>query len=381
MDILIADDDATVRTLLTRTLDKWGYSTIVCRDGAQAWEHLQRASRPTLAVLNWMMPGVSGVELCRRVRAQEKDDAYVYIILLTGRDSREDLLEGIEAGADEYLTKPVDSEELHVRLLAGQRVIQLQQRLVEENDARRSAMLELQKANAELGRSNAELQQFAYAVSHDLQEPLRTITSYVQLLGRRYRDTLDDDARDFIDFAVDGTKRMRRLISDLLQYSRVGTDGAEFEWVDADEALDDALANLQAGIEESDATIERDDLPEVYADRGQLVLVFQNLVANAIKFRGDESPHITINAGRQAGVWRFCVADNGIGIAPEYHERIFSIFQRLHTRNEYDGTGVGLAVCRKVVRRHGGKLWVESKPGDGARFCFTLPAEPTGPSM
>jgi light-regulated signal transduction histidine kinase (bacteriophytochrome) len=262
-----------------------------------------------------------------------------------------------------------------VRLLAGQRLIQLQQRLVEENEARRAAMVELQRANAELGRSNAELQQFAYAVSHDLQEPLRTITSYIQLLARRYREDLDEDARDFIDFAVDGARRMRRLIADLLQYSRVGTDGAEFEWVDADKALDEALANLQAGLEESGARVERADLPEVFADPGQLVLVFQNLVANAVKFRGEDPPCIEISAERQGRDWRFCVADNGIGVAPEHHERIFSIFQRLHTRSEYEGTGVGLAVCRKVVRRHGGRLWVESVPGDGAQFCFTLPAE------
>jgi len=232
----------------------------------------------------------------------------------------------------------------------------------------------LAKKTAELQRSNQELEQFAYVASHDLQEPLRMVSSYVQLLARRYKGKLDQDADEFIDFAVDGATRMQRLINDLLLYSRVGTRGKPFEPTDSYQALAAALDNLQLAIQDNNATVTHDPLPAVMADGSQLVQLFQNLIGNAIKFHGTEKPLVHVGARRQDNEWVFSIRDNGIGIAPENFERIFVIFQRLHGRGEYPGTGIGLAVCKRIIERHGGKIWLESEPGKGTTFHFTLAA-------
>lgn len=230
------------------------------------------------------------------------------------------------------------------------------------------------QAEAELRRSNEELEQFAYVVSHDLQEPLRTVSSYVQLLSRRYRDRLDADAVDFIDFTVGGVRRMQQLIADLLTFSRVGTRGAPLVPTGMQAVYENTLASLRAALDESNATVTADPLPTVVADAGQLAQLLTNLLGNALKFRGHGPPHVHVSATRAGRMWTITVQDNGIGIAPEYFERIFVIFQRLHSREEYAGTGVGLAICKKIVERHGGRIWVESAPAQGARFSFTLPA-------
>jgi PAS domain S-box-containing protein len=224
----------------------------------------------------------------------------------------------------------------------------------------------------ELERSNRELEQFAYVASHDLQEPLRMVSSYTQLLAKRYQDRLDSDANDFIAYAVGGANRMQRLINDLLAYSRVNTQGKVPKPVDSHVALGHALANLAAAIEEQQAMVSNDDLPVVSADETQLVQVFQNLIANALKFRGGEAPRVHVSAERREGEWIFSVRDNGIGIAHEFHPRLFQIFQRLHGK-DVPGTGIGLALCKRIVERHGGVIWVESEEGQGATFRFTLP--------
>ncbi len=234
---------------------------------------------------------------------------------------------------------------------------------------------ELEAHAKELIRSNAELEQFAYVASHDLQEPLRMVASYVQLLSRRYQGQLDADADDFIRFAVDGVTRMQELIHDLLSYSRVGTRGKDLAPVESQGAYDRAVKNLQRVIEETGAQVSAaGPLPRVIGDDGQLAQVLQNLIANAIKFRGKDVPSIQVSAEPEGPMWTFRVADNGIGIAPEYFERIFVIFQRLHTRGRYSGNGMGLAICKKIVERHGGRIWVESTLERGSTFCFTLPA-------
>jgi hypothetical protein len=227
----------------------------------------------------------------------------------------------------------------------------------------------------ELQRSNEELQQFAYVASHDLQEPLRMVSSFTQLLARRYKDQLDDDARDFISYAVDGANRMQELINDLLTFSRVNTRGQPFTPTDCNVALGRARANLRMAIEESEALVTNDELPTVMADEGQLTRLFQNLIDNAIKFAGDEPPRVHVSAERAEGEWVFSVRDNGIGIEPQYRERIFVIFQQLHGPEDYGGTGIGLAICKRIVERHGGRIWVESELGEGSTFHFTLPAE------
>lgn len=227
---------------------------------------------------------------------------------------------------------------------------------------------------AELERSNEELAQFAYVASHDLQEPLRMVASFTQLLSRRYKGQLDEDADEFIRFAVDGVTRMQNLINDLLAYSRVGTRGNAMELTDAGFTLDRICADLAASIEESGAAVTRAELPSVWVDPTQFGQLLQNLVANAIKYRAPgRAPEVSVSAVRQAGGWHFTVKDNGIGIDPDYFERIFIIFQRLHGKEDYQGTGIGLAICKKIVERHGGHIWVDSEPRNGSAFHFTIP--------
>jgi len=241
---------------------------------------------------------------------------------------------------------------------------------------RRLAEARLERAHQELERSNKELEQFAYVASHDLQEPLRMVSSFTQLLARRYADKLDQDAMEFIHYAVDGANRMQQLIQDLLAFSRVTTRGQPKTRIHAHDALDNALSNLQTVIAETGARITHDDLPEVYFDRTQLVQVFQNLIGNAIKFRkSDQSPCVHIAFHQQAAECVFSVQDNGIGINPKYFNRIFVIFKRLHTRETYPGSGIGLALCKSIVERHGGRIWVESQPDNGAAFRFTVPVQ------
>ncbi len=260
---------------------------------------------------------------------------------------------------------PVDEHQLEILKLYGITLGHLCTR-------KRAEEALAQKAQ-ELARSNADLQHFAYIASHDLQEPLRMVTSYLQLLERRYKEQFDTDAREFIAYAVDGVTRMQGLINALLSYSRVGTRGKPFAPTDCAVILERALTNLKVAIEESNAVVTHDPLPTVMADDVQLTQVFQNLIGNAVKFRGKRTPQVHVGAQRGKGEWIFSVRDNGIGIDPQHFERIFMIFQRLHTQDEYPGAGIGLAVCKKIVERHGGRIWVESLPGQGSTFYFTIP--------
>ncbi|MDD1673888.1 MAG: ATP-binding protein [Methanomicrobiales archaeon] len=227
-----------------------------------------------------------------------------------------------------------------------------------------------------LEQSNQDLERFAYVASHDLQEPLRNIVSFSQLLARRYKGNLDKDADEYIGFIVESGKHMQSLITDLLEYSRITSRGKELQPSDAGKALEDALATLRISLETENGTITHDTLPMVLADQNQLVLVFQNLIANAIKFRKEEPPWIHVSAEKKEDFWEFSVQDNGIGIPPEHRERIFTIFQRLHTRDKYPGTGMGLTIVKRIIERHGGKIWVESEVGKGSTFLFTFPAVP-----
>jgi signal transduction histidine kinase len=281
------------------------------------------------------------------------------------------LMSDLEASQEEIqkytqeLELRVDERTAELKLLNEQ----LQRDVAERKRAEEALAQQAQ----ELARSNTELEQFAYVASHDLQEPLRMVRSYVQLLDRRYKGQLDKDADEFIAYAVDGATRMQTLINDLLKYSRVGTQGKPVKPTDCAKVLQTVLANLQMAIEENDAQMTHDDLPTVMADEVQLTQLFQNLISNAIKFHSDDPPKVHVGVEHRSGEWMFSVRDNGIGIESQQTERIFMIFQRLHTREEYKGTGIGLAVCKKIVGRHGGRIWVEAEPGKGSTFFFTIP--------
>ncbi|WP_293032468.1 ATP-binding protein [Natronococcus sp.] len=239
---------------------------------------------------------------------------------------------------------------------------------------RRNQSQELMHYISKLEESNRSLEQFAYAASHDLQEPLRMVSSYLQLIDQRYEDELDEEGKEFLGYAIDGANRMRDMIEGLLEYSRVDTRGSPLEPTDLEGVLDEAIADLRMKIEEHDAEIEAEPLPTVLGDDDQVRQVFQNLLNNAIEYSGDEPPRIQVSAQRQGRKWRIAVSDEGVGIDPENQDQIFELFQRLHSHEEHAGSGIGLALCKRIVERHAGRIWVDSDSSSGATFSFTLPA-------
>ncbi len=265
---------------------------------------------------------------------------------------------------------PVEISLSPLQTSTGQLVTAVVRDITERQQARKA----LEQYANDLEHSNAELEQFAYVASHDLQEPLRMVASYAQLMARRYNNQLDQDADEFIEYIVDGATRMQTLINDLLAFSRIGTRGQPFEMTDSNVVLQRALNNLQMAIKEQNVVLSHDDLPLVIADSMQLLQLFQNLIGNAVKFHGDAPPVIHVGARSEDGKIIFSVADQGIGIEPQYGERIFQLFQRLHGITEYPGTGIGLAICKKIVTLHGGDIWFEPQPGKGTCFYFTLPS-------
>jgi light-regulated signal transduction histidine kinase (bacteriophytochrome) len=267
-------------------------------------------------------------------------------------------------------TGPAEVREL------GAAVNLMREQILAELSAAQAAHADLAARTRDLQRSNAELEQFAYVASHDLQEPLRKVASFCQLLQTRYAGQLDERADQYIEHAVDGAKRMQALINDLLAFSRVGRTAQKRVPVSCAALLAQAWANLATAASQTRVTIEAGELPVVLGEASLITAVFQNLLSNALKFRSDQPPHVSVSARRDGGFWLFTFADNGIGIEPEYAERIFVIFQRLHDRASYPGTGIGLAMCRKIIEYHGGKIWLDTTAPVGARFCFTLPVLP-----
>jgi light-regulated signal transduction histidine kinase (bacteriophytochrome) len=284
-----------------------------------------------------------------------------------------DRLRGYDSGAVDYVPVPVVPELLRAKVRV---FVDLFRKTRQLSLLNRQLERLVEERTAELRRSNEDLQQFAFIASHDMQEPLRMISSFVQLLASRYQGRLDADADEFIRFAVDGAERMHALIRDLLAYSRVDTTHGGLGPADSNRALERALEDVRLALSESRAVVTRGPLPIVRGDEMRIAQVFQNLVGNAVKFRRqDVPPRIHVEAVKGEGEWTFSVRDNGIGIDSAFSERIFQIFQRLHGREEYPGTGIGLAICKKIVERHGGRIWVDSVPGEGSTFSFTLPAE------
>ena len=370
--ILIVDDMPANLEVVTSHLERQGYRAVVALSGDEGIERAEYV-QPDLILLDVMMPGIDGFEICRRLKGNERTRA-IPVIFMTALADTTDKLAGFAAGAVDYVTKPLNGAEVLARIESHLALYALRRQLAAQNAQLQQEIAVWAEMQAALQRSNTEFEQLAYVASHDMQEPLRKIASYLQLLSQRYQGQLDADADEFIGYAVDGAKRMQALINDLLAFSRVGTKAKPIAPTDCNVIVRTALADLQFAIEDSGARVDVDDLPMVMGDATQLSQLFRNLLSNAIKFHRDEPPVVRVSTERTGASWRFTVSDNGIGIAPEYFERIFVIFQRLHGRSQYAGTGIGLAICKKIVERHGGQIEVRSIEGQGSTFTFTLPA-------
>jgi signal transduction histidine kinase len=368
---LLVEDNATDAELVLRALQGSGFevsSDLV--QSAEDFRRLVRSNCPDVVLADYNLPQWTGMEALEILRQEGLD---VPLILVSGSLGDVKAVECIKQGATDYVLK--DSL---TRLPASVRRALQETRLRLQ---RKKAEQDLAKKVEELARSNKELEQFAYVASHDLQEPLRVVANYTQLLAERYRGKLDEQADKYIAYSVDGAVRMQGLIQDLLKFSHAGKQEIELRTTECDAVVKQAVKNLQAAIQDSGAVVSWNDLPTVMADAPQLTQVFQNLIANAIKFHGIEVPMIRIAAEKKDHEWVFTVSDNGIGIPAESWQDIFVIFRRLHTRAEYAGNGIGLSMCKKIVERHGGKLWVEAQAKPGCLFKFTLPTKPTAKAV
>jgi signal transduction histidine kinase len=362
--ILVEDDPLDVE-LIQRELHRAGFefTAVSAQTRANFIEQL-KSHCPDVILADYSLPEWTGMEALD-VLAQEGLD--VPLIMVSGRLGEETAVECIKLGATDYVLK---------RALA--RLPVAIRRAVQEHnlrERRKQAEEALARKVEELARSNRELEQFAYVASHDLQEPLRMVASYTELLAERYRGQLDANADKYIAYAVDGAKRMQRLIRDLLAYARVSSQAKPLEDTDVAVVLSGVLAQLRTTIEKNNAIIICGEMPTVKADQMQLGQVFQNLIANAIKFHGETPPQVEIRAKLTGEIWDFTVADNGIGIEKEHSGRIFQMFQRLHTREEYEGNGIGLTIAKRIIERHRGSIWFDSEPGKGTTFHFTIPKD------
>jgi signal transduction histidine kinase len=366
--ILLVDDNADMRDYVSRLLAK-RYAVVAVSNGSEALASAV-AEPPDLILSDVMMPGLTGFELVEALR-QKPQTRTIPVILLSARAGEESTVEGLAAGADDYLVKPFTARELLARVGAH---LAMRKRRAEAEQALRESEERLRRSNNELERVNADLEQFAYSASHDLQEPLRQVAIYSELLEKRFGNKLEGKGLEYLGYCVEGAHRMEMLIRDLLAYSQAAkSPNAAVEIVDINEVLAGVEKNLASAIDESGAVISGSDLPALWGDAVPFTHLFQNLISNALKYRSERPPRIVVSARKDGGSWLFAVQDNGIGIPKEFQTQIFGIFKRLHNKNEYPGTGIGLAICQKVVERYGGRIWVESEVGQGSTFFFTLP--------
>jgi signal transduction histidine kinase len=360
---VLVEDSAADAELVLHALrkDNFDVDAVIVQDEITFTRALV-AHCPEIVLADYNLPEWKGMEVLNVLRRLSLD---IPMILVSGALGDVTAVECIRQGATDYVLKD--------GLARLPEVVRRALREKQERSLRRQAEKDLAKKADELARSNADLEQFAYVASHDLQEPLRMVAAYTQLLSERYKGKLDENADKFIGYASEGALRMQVLIQDLLAFSRVGRKDAACANVDCNAVLAEVKQSLASAMQESGAVITCTGLPCIWADRTQMTQVFQNLIGNGIKFRGKEKPAIAVQAAKEDGQWLFRVTDNGIGIAPEFAENIFVVFQRLHARTEYPGNGIGLAICKKIVERNGGKIWVESQPGSGCTFKFTMP--------
>jgi signal transduction histidine kinase len=362
--VLLVEDNADDAALMLHGLRKEGFeiSKTVVRTAAD-FRRQVKEELPDVVLADYNLGEWRGIETIEILRGEGLD---IPVIMVTGALGDVAAVKCIKDGATDYVLK-----DGLARLPEAIRRALLEK---QERDLRHKVEEDLAHKVDELARSNADLEQFAYVASHDLQEPLRMVVAYTQLLSERYRGKFDENADKFLGYASEGAMRMQVLIQDLLSFSRVGRNGRASGAVDCNAVVDEVLQTLASPIQESGAVVTRAGLPAVWADRTQVAQLFQNLIGNALKFRGKEKPVISVQVEKANQQWLFDVTDNGIGIAPESAENVFVIFQRLHTRAEYPGNGIGLAICKKIVERYGGRIWIEPRAGSGTTFKFTLPA-------
>jgi signal transduction histidine kinase len=364
--LLVEDNQLDAQLVLRALRQDFEVSALVVQDEA-AFKLALHTHNPEIVLADYNLPNWKGMEALNVLKREGLD---VPLILVSGALGDVTAVECIKRGATDYVLKDTLARlPESIRRALHEKQERLLRRQVEENLARKVD---------ELARSNADLEQFAYVASHDLQEPLRMVAAYTQLLGERYRGKLDENADKFIGYASEGALRMQVLIQDLLAFSRVGRKAGASVKVDCNAVIEEVRQTLTSSLQESGATVTHGDLPTLWGDRTQLAQLFQNLIGNAIKFHGKDAPVVSIQAEKSGEHWQFAVSDNGIGIAAEHMENIFVVFQRLHARNEYPGNGIGLAICKKIIERQGGKIWVESQPGRGSTFKFTLPLGDSG---
>lgn len=354
--VLLVEDNAADGELMLHALRKGGFeSEAEVVQTAEEFTQRIRTKKYEIVLADYSLPGWNGMETVT-ILGQEGVD--IPVVLVSGALGDLKAVECIKQGAADYVLKD------HLA-----RLPQSVRRAIGEKELRD----ENRRTHEELTRSNRDLEQFAYVASHDLQEPLRMVATYTQLLAERYQGKLDETADKYIHYAVDGALRMQTLVKDLLAFSRVGRVQQAPQDTDCNRVVRSVVANLQAAIQESGARIRYRHLPTVFADQSELVQLFQNLIGNAIKFRRADPPEVRITAERNKNEWLFSVADNGIGIDPQHADDVFVIFKRLHTREEYPGSGIGLSICKKIVEHYQGHIWVESQPGQGSTFRFTWP--------
>jgi len=360
LKILLVDDSVHDLYAYEKALQKPNRQFFKAESGQEALVVLLNEKDISLILMDVQMPGMSGFDTAQMIKVRDVTRE-IPILFISGAEMSGKMMNyGLEIGAFDYILKPVDQ-----RLLQNKVDIFLM--LYQQKK-------QLETQAIELKRSNTELSQFAYIASHDLSEPLRSINSFSQLLAKKYQDKLSAEANEYIGFITAAVSKMRGLIDDLLAFSRVTTQGHNFERIDCNKIVEEVRNTLAMKIVKTNARFTIESLPAVMGDKIQLLRLFQNIIENGLKYTTDQSPQITISGSEiKAGKCRFAIQDNGIGIDTEHFNRIFQIFQRLHTNEEYPGTGIGLAICKRIVERHGGRIWVESKPGKGSTFFFTLP--------
>jgi len=370
--ILMVDDKKENLLSLSLTLQNKGYLFVEANSGKEALKILLKEQDFAIILMDVQMPVITGLETAEMIRQSEKLKYIPIIFITAGNYTADTIFKGYKAGGVDYIFKPYNPAVLKAKVEVFAELYRKKQEVILQREKLEVLNKQLQQRSDELERNIQELEKFAYVASHDLQEPLRTITSYIQLLQKKFKDDLDPEALEFMDFIVGGSRRMKRLINDLLEYSRISKVESGLEVVNFNLVVNEVLQNLQNSIKDSNAIIKVDELPVMRSRRIQMVQLFQNLIGNSIKFKSGKNPVIKISAKKMGEFFLFSVEDNGIGIKKEYSTKIFEIFQRLHSMQHYPGTGIGLAICMKIVQKLGGEIWLESEEEKGSTFYFTL---------